>query len=160
MSGSLGMIASSYDNEQMSGRSVAETTGSPHRARLGAGAPLSGYAGSVEGTLGQVAGALDMQGLASGTGYLDLEAQEIQGAQPAGTGSVDGIPVTIYKLSQSGLQDPDVSGLTRQQVEIIQAGTPSSRAAVSPGRRPGSPLTPRVTSENKRPSTPSRTAPR
>ena len=77
---------------------------------------MSGYAGSVEGTVGQVAGALDMQGLASGTGYLDLEAQEIQGAQPAGTGSVDGVPVTIYKLSESGLARP------RHQRSHVRAG--------------------------------------
>ena len=62
-----------------------------------------------------------MEGLASGTGYLNLEAQEIQGAQPAGTGSVDGVPVTIYKLSESGLLDPDVSGLTAEQVSTIRA---------------------------------------
>ena len=118
--GSLGMITL-YDN----GTDVWEIGGGDYGlsapGQAGPGAPLSGYAGSVEGTLGRVAGALDMQGLASGTGYLDLEAQEIQGAQPAGTGSVDGIPVTIYKLSQSGLQDPDVSGLTPQQVQTIQA---------------------------------------
>jgi sugar lactone lactonase YvrE len=85
------------------------------------GAPLSGYATSVEGTVGQVQGALDMQGLASGTGYLDLEAKEIQDAQPAGTGSVDGVPVTIYKLSESGLQDPNMSGLTPEQSATISA---------------------------------------
>ena len=84
----------------------------PHLARRDQVHRSSGYAGSVEGTVGQVPGALDMQGLASGTGYLDLEAQEIQGAQPAGTGSVDGVPVTIYKLSESGLEDPNIGGLT------------------------------------------------
>jgi hypothetical protein len=89
--------------------------------QAGLGAPLSGFASSVEGTLGQVAGALDMQGLAGGTGYLDLETQEIQGVQPAGTGSVDGVPVTIYKLSESGLQDPDTSGLTPEQISTIRA---------------------------------------
>ena len=118
--GSLGPITL-YDN----GTDVWEIGGGDYGlsapGQAGPGAPLSGYAGSVEGTVGQVAGALDMQGLASGTGYLDLEAQEIQGAQPAGTGSVDGVPVTIYKLSQSGLQDPDVSGLTAEQVQTIQA---------------------------------------
>ena len=118
--GSLGMITL-YDN----GTDVWEIGGGDYGlsapGQAGPGAPLSGYAGSVEGTVGQVAGALDMQGLASGTGYLDLEAQEIQGAQPAGTGSVDGAPVTIYKLSQSGLEDPDISGLTSEQVQTIRA---------------------------------------
>jgi hypothetical protein len=68
-----------------------------------------------------VAGALDMQGLAAGSGYLDLESQEIQGVQPAGTGSVDGVPVTIYKLSETGLQDPDTNGLTPEQIATISA---------------------------------------
>jgi sugar lactone lactonase YvrE len=118
--GALGMITL-YDN----GTNVWEIGGGDYGlagpGQAGPGAPLSGYAGSVEGTLGQLPGALDMQGLASGTGYLDLEAQEIQGAQPAGTGSVDGVPVTIYKLSETGLQDPDTSGLTPQQVATISA---------------------------------------
>jgi hypothetical protein len=89
--------------------------------QTGPGSPLSGYAGSVEGTVGQVQGALDMESLASGTGYMDLEAHEIQGIQPAGTGSVDGAPVTIYKLSQSGLLDPNIGGLTSEQVSTIRA---------------------------------------
>ena len=118
--GTLGTITL-YDN----GTNVWEIGGGDYGldgpGQAGPGAPLSGYAGSVEGTLGQLPGALDMQGLASGTGYLDLEAQEIQGAQPAGTGSVDGVPVTIYKLSETGLQDPDTSGLTPQQIATIRA---------------------------------------
>ncbi len=118
--GPLGTITL-YDN----GTNVWEIGGGDYGlagpGQAGPGAPLSGYAGSVEGTVGQVAGALDMQGLASGTGYLDLETREIQGAQPAGTGTVDGVPVTIYKLSESGLQDPDTSGLTPQQTSTIRA---------------------------------------
>ena len=118
--GSLGMITL-YDN----GTNVWEIGGGDYGlsapGQAGPGAPLSGYASSVEGTVGQVQGALDMEGLASGTGYLDLEAHEIQGAQPAGTGSADGVPVTIYKLSESGLQDPDIGGLTSEQVSTIRA---------------------------------------
>jgi sugar lactone lactonase YvrE len=118
--GSLGMITL-YDN----GTNVWEIGGGDYGlsapGQAGPGAPLSGYAGSVEGTVGQVQGALDMEGLASGTGYLDLEAREIQGAQPAGTGTVDGVPVTIYKLSESGLQDPDIGGLTSEQIKTIRA---------------------------------------
>ncbi len=118
--GPLGTITL-YDN----GTDVWELGGGDYGlagpGQAGPGAPLSGFAGSVEGTLGQVAGALDMQGLAGGTGYLDLESQEIQGVQPAGTGTVDGVPVTIYKLSESGLQDPDISGLTSEQIATISA---------------------------------------
>jgi hypothetical protein len=118
--GPLGTITL-YDN----GTNVWEMGGGNYGlsapGQTGPGAPLSGYAASVEGTVGQVTGALDMQGLASGTGYLDLEAKEIQRAQPAGTGSVDGVPVTIYKLFESGLQDPDTSGLTTEQISTIRA---------------------------------------
>ena len=118
--GSLGTITL-YDN----GTDVWEMGGGNYGlsapGQAGPGAPLSGYATSVEGTVGQVQGALDMEGLASGTGYLNLEAREIQAAQPAGTGSVDGVPVTIYKLSESGLLDPGVSGLTDEQVKTIRA---------------------------------------
>jgi hypothetical protein len=62
-----------------------------------------------------------MEGLASGTGYLNLQAREIQAAQPAGTGNVDGVPVTIYKLSESGLLDPNVPGQMPEQIKTIQA---------------------------------------
>jgi hypothetical protein len=117
---SLGMI-SLYDN----GTDVWEVGGGNYGlsgpGQAGPGAPLSGYASSVEGTVGEEAGALDMQGLASGTGYLDLEAREIQGALPAGTGAVDGVPVSIYKLTETGLQDPDLTGLTTEQVSTIRA---------------------------------------
>jgi hypothetical protein len=118
--GSLGQITL-YDD----GTNVWEIGGGDYGLsapdRAGPGAPLSGYASSVEGTVGQVQGALDMEGLASGTGYLNLQAREIQAAQPAGTGSVDGVPVTIYKLSESGLLDPDVPGQTPEQIKTIQA---------------------------------------
>ena len=118
--GPLGQITL-YDN----GTDVWEIGGGDYGlagpGQKGPGALLSGYAGSVEGTVGQQAGALDMQGLANGTGYLDLEASEIQGAQPAGTGMVDGVPVTLYKLSMTGLQDPDLNGLTAEQVKTIRA---------------------------------------
>ncbi len=118
--GSLGTITL-YDN----GTDVWEIGGGDYGlagpGQAGPGASLSGYAGSVEGTVGREAGALDMQGLASGTGYLDLESTEIQGALPAGTGSVEGVPVTIYKLSLTGLQDPDLTGLTSEQVAAIRA---------------------------------------
>lgn len=118
--GSLGMITL-YDN----GTNVWEIGGGNYGlaapGQAGPGAPLSGYAGSVEGTVGQVQGALDMQALASGTGYMDLEAREIQATQPAGTGTVDGVPVTIYKLSESGLLDPNIGGLTSEQVSTIRA---------------------------------------
>jgi hypothetical protein len=118
--GALGQITL-YDN----GADVWEIGGGDYGLRApdqpGPGAALSGFASSVESTLGQQEGALEIQGLASGTGYLDLESREIQGATPAGTGVVTGFPVTVYKLFLTGLQDPDLSGLSSEQVATIKA---------------------------------------
>jgi hypothetical protein len=117
--GSLGTITL-FDN----GTDVWELGGGNYGlgpSQSSPGAPLSGFAGSVEGTLGQEPGALAMQGLASAGGYLDLEAQEIQNATPAGTGTVEGVPVTIYKLSVTGVQDPDLSSLTSEEVATMQS---------------------------------------
>ncbi len=131
--GPLGTITL-YDN----GTDVWEIGGGDYGTagpgQAGPGAPLSGYATSVEGTVGEQAGALDMQALASGTGYLDLESAEIQGAQPAGTGTVDGVPVTIYKVSVTGLQDPDLNGLGAEQVETIRAADAILQETGFPGK--------------------------
>jgi hypothetical protein len=131
--GPLGTITL-YDN----GTDVWEIGGGDYGlagpGQAGPGAPLSGYSSSVEGTVGEQAGALDMLGLASGTGYLDLEAEEIHGAQPAGTGTVDGVPVTIYKLSVTGLQDPDLNGLSAEQVATIRAADAVLQETGFPGK--------------------------
>jgi hypothetical protein len=67
--GFLGTITL-YDN----GTDVWEVGGGNYGlagpGQAGPGASLSGYAGSVEGTVGQLTGALDMQGLARSCGRL------------------------------------------------------------------------------------------
>jgi hypothetical protein len=77
----------------------------------GPGAPLSGFANLVEGTLGPRAGAGAMQGLSSPTGYIAIEAQMVIGAQPDGTGVVDGVPVTFYVMETDAtpLQPTDLT---------------------------------------------------
>ncbi len=72
---------------------------SPGSSETGPGASLSGFASLVEGTLGPRQGALAMGGLSSPTGYLDLDQSMITGADQTGTGTVDGVPVTIYTIS-------------------------------------------------------------
>ena len=75
----------------------------PGSSETGPGASLSGFAGLVEGTLGARQGALAMGGLSSPTGYLDLDQSMISGADQTGTGTVDGVAVTIYTdLDRSG----------------------------------------------------------
>ena len=58
-----------------------------------------------------------MGGLASPTGYLDLEQSMIGGADEVGTGTVDGVAVTIYQVSiEPGANIP---GLNAEQSQTI-----------------------------------------
>ena len=87
----------------------------------GPGSTLTGFAGSVEGTLGQRQGALAMGGLSSPTGYLDLDQSMITGADEIGTGTVDGTAVTIYQLSITAAQEANAPDTTAQEAEAIAA---------------------------------------
>jgi hypothetical protein len=91
----------------------------PGSSETGPGASLSGFAGLVEGTLGARQGALAMGGLASPTGYLDLDQSMITGADQTGTGAVDGVPVTIYTISIQPGQGANIPGLNAEQAKAI-----------------------------------------
>ncbi len=91
----------------------------PGSSETGPGASLSGFAGLVEGTLGARQGALAMGGLSSPTGYLDLDQSMITGADQTGTGTVDGVPVTIYEISINPAQGADVPGINTEQAKAI-----------------------------------------
>ena len=91
----------------------------PGSSETGPGASLSGFAGLVEGTLGARQGALAMGGLSSPTGYLDLDQSMITGADQTGTGTVDGVPVTIYQISIAPGQGEDIPGLNTEQAKAI-----------------------------------------
>jgi hypothetical protein len=91
----------------------------PGSADAGPGAPLSGFAGSVEGTLGPRQGALAMVGLSSPTGYLTLEQNAITAADQIGTGTVDGVPVTNYRVTLNPAQEADVPGTTTEEATAI-----------------------------------------
>ncbi len=88
---------------------------SPGSTTSGPGSSLTGFAGLVEGTLGPRQGALAMLGLASPTGYLDLDAAETSSAGLVGTGTVSGTPVDIYQIVQTPGQGAQVPGLTAQE---------------------------------------------
>jgi hypothetical protein len=60
-----------------------------------------------------------MGGLSSPTGYLDLDQSMITGADQTGTGTVDGVPVTIYTISISPAQGADIPGLNAEQAKAI-----------------------------------------
>jgi hypothetical protein len=94
---------------------------SPGSTDNGPGQSLSGFAGLVEGTLGQRQGALAMGGLASPTGYLDLDQSMITGADQTGTGTVDGTPVTIYQLDISPAQEANVPRQTAEESKAVTA---------------------------------------
>ncbi|MGO9873460.1 MAG: hypothetical protein ACLPVY_06635 [Acidimicrobiia bacterium] len=96
--GNLGAITSWVD-----GTAVWEVGGGNYgitsQNNLGAGAPLSGFSGSVEGTLGPREGAVAMMSLASPTGYLNLASQAVTSASKIGTSTVNGTPVTDYAVT-------------------------------------------------------------
>jgi hypothetical protein len=81
----------------------------PGSSDTGPGQSLPGFAGLVESTLGPRQGALAMGGLASPTGYLDLDQSMIAAADQTGTGTVDGVPVTIYEISISPAEEANVA---------------------------------------------------
>ncbi len=91
----------------------------PGSSETGPGASLSGFASLVEGTLGARQGALAMGGLSSPTGYLDLDQSMIAGADQTGTGTVDGVPVTIYQISIAPGQGASIPGLNAEQAKAI-----------------------------------------
>ena len=95
-------------------------TGNPPTASPGNS--LSGFAASVEGSLGQGQGALAMVSLASPTGRLNLDPSMMTNAQQVGTGSVGGITVTNYRVAidlSSELDQPTLSA--EQRTTISQA---------------------------------------
>ncbi|HEY1653105.1 MAG TPA: hypothetical protein VGG09_14570 [Acidimicrobiales bacterium] len=94
---------------------------SPGSQSSGAGSPLSGFAGLVEGTLGQREGASAMLSLASPTGYLNLEQQEVTGANFIGTGTVDGVAVDQYQVFTDPALEATLPNLTTEQVNTIDA---------------------------------------
>lgn len=88
---------------------------SPGSTTSGPGSSLTGFAGLVEGTLGPRQGALAMLGLASPTGYLNLDPAETSSASLVGTGTVSGTPVDMYQIFQTPGQGAQVPGLTVQE---------------------------------------------
>jgi hypothetical protein len=93
---------------------------SPGSSDTGPGSPLSGFSGLVEGTLGPRQGALAMMGLASPTGYLELDQNAITSASQVGTGVVDGVAVTTYQVSLDPAQEANVPGTTSEEATAIR----------------------------------------
>ena len=84
-----------------------------------AGMSLPGFAGLVEGTLGQREGAMAMLGMASPNGFLDLSQQAVTGAAQVGSGTVDGTPVTEYDVAIDLAQLAQAEGASNAETQAI-----------------------------------------
>jgi hypothetical protein len=87
----------------------------------GSGTTLPGFASLTEGTLGTREGAVAMMGIASPTGYLDLIQPAIDAAAETGTGTVDGAPVTVYKVTNDLDQLATAAGTSSAESQTISA---------------------------------------
>jgi hypothetical protein len=97
---------------QLGGATVGYGPGTP-------GLSLADYSSQVVGTLGRGPGAEAMISIASRGGRLYLEEEAIASAEPADTGSVDGVPVTYYDVTidLTRLVDaPNLSDIQRQTI--------------------------------------------
>jgi hypothetical protein len=110
----LGEVAVRTDGSQ-----IVEQGGGNY-GKLQDGQPLPGFRSLVEGTFGQGPGALTMLGLASPTGYLSLSADAVKSVTPAGTGTVDGAPVTYYDVASDVDAMKDLPNLTDAQRTTIE----------------------------------------
>lgn len=99
-----------------------ETPGSDSTTTpTGGGSPISSFANLVEGTLGPREGAGAMMGLASPTGYLSITREAITGAKEIGAGTIDGKPVTNYRVVVDPALLAKVPGLSAEQTATITA---------------------------------------
>ena len=107
-----------------SGNVYEEATGDTGLAPLpsdqgSSGSTLPGFAGITEGTLGDREGAVAMMGMSSPTGYLDLIQPAISSATQTGTGSVDGVAVTNYQVSNDLSQLAGAAGTSSAEAQTI-----------------------------------------
>jgi hypothetical protein len=98
-----------------------ETTGSGTASASATGYPISGFASLVESTLGPREGASAMMGLASPTGYLSITRAAITGAAKIDTGTVNGEPVTNYRVTVDPSLLANVAGLSAEEKATIDA---------------------------------------
>ncbi len=116
---SLGGIAVRID-----GTTVWESSGdglAPTSGQTGGGTPLASFASLVESTLGTRAGAAAVIGMASPTGYLDLNQAAVNAADQVGTGTAGGRPVTYYEVTLDPTALAQTPGITTQEATAINS---------------------------------------
>ena len=62
-----------------------------------------------------------MLGMASPSGYLDLESQSVTGAAQDGTGTVDGVQVTYYRVAVDPSKLVDAPGMSADEISTVNA---------------------------------------
>jgi hypothetical protein len=83
------------------------------------GSTLPGFAGITEGTLGDREGAVAMMGMSSPTGYLDLIQPAVSSATETGSGSVGGVAVTNYTVSNDLDQLAGAAGTSSAEAQTV-----------------------------------------
>lgn len=119
-SGGLNVIVRVNDTDYWE-ESAGSTASLAPPSSDGAGGPLSSFAGLVESTLGTREGAVAMLGMASPSGYLDLDQQQVTSADQVGTGTAGGVPVTIDQVDVSPAQEAQVPGASSEEMTTINA---------------------------------------
>jgi hypothetical protein len=84
------------------------------------GSSLSGFAATVEGTLGDGQGAQTMLSIANNTGYLGLESAMVTGATSDGAGVLaDGTPITYYRVDVDLTKMAGAGALSGEQRQAV-----------------------------------------
>jgi len=113
--GSVTLVVNDTDAWEFGAGGFGVTPGS----NTGPGMSLTQFGQIVENSIGNGEGALSMMGLADPAGRLDLAPNMFTSANETGTGSVDGVPVTIYAVSINAADEANQPGLSAAQQATI-----------------------------------------
>jgi hypothetical protein len=121
--GTVTLVVNDTDAWEFGAGNFGVTPGS----NTGPGVPLTQFGQIVESSIGNGEGALSMMGLADPAGRLDLASNMFTSANETGTGSVDGVPVTVYAVSIDMANEVDQPGLSAQQQATVSQALSTMR---------------------------------
>lgn len=119
--GGLGVITSWTDSTkqwEQGGGNYGLAAGSG----IGPGQPISGFTGSVVGTLGPREGGAAMMSLSSPSGYLNIADQAITAASQTGTTTLNGSKLTEYEVTLDASQLLHQPGMSSEQIKAATDG--------------------------------------